>query len=105
MKNAGLDPGSVTWSELVDKTKRVIAGSPATVVDHIKELAKDLNVGHLLLLMQVGSMDHELTKYNTRLFAEKVMPHIRDIWDDEWEDHWWPSGARRPQTQPAMAAS
>jgi hypothetical protein len=32
-------------------------------------------------------MDHELTKYNTRLFAEKVLPHVRDIWDDEWQDH------------------
>jgi hypothetical protein len=46
--------------------------------------------------MQLGSMGHELTKYNTRLFAEKVMPHVRDIWDDEWQDHWWPTGARRP---------
>ncbi len=91
-----IDPGSITWSELVDKTKRVVAGSPATVIDHLKELARDLNVGQLILLMHVGSMDHELTKYSTRLYAEEVLPHIRDIWSDQWEDHWWPSGARRP---------
>jgi hypothetical protein len=26
--------------------------------------------------------------YNTKMFAEKVMPNIRDIWGD-WEDKWW----------------
>ena len=86
----------VSWKHLVDESKKVIGGSPATVVDQMKELAADLRVGHVILLMQMGSMDHELTKYNTRLFAEKVLPHIRDIWDDEWTDHWWPQGAKRP---------
>jgi alkanesulfonate monooxygenase SsuD/methylene tetrahydromethanopterin reductase-like flavin-dependent oxidoreductase (luciferase family) len=91
-----LDVEKMKWSDLVDRDKRIIGGSPSTVIDQIKELAQDLHVGHLILIMQLGSMDHELTKYNTRLFAEKVMPHVRDIWDDEWEDHWWPSGAKRP---------
>lgn len=86
----------VTWSHLVDESKKVIGGSPATVVDQIRELATDLNVGHVVLLMQLGSMDHELTKYNTRLFAEKVLPHVRDLFEDHWEDHWWPQGAKRP---------
>jgi alkanesulfonate monooxygenase SsuD/methylene tetrahydromethanopterin reductase-like flavin-dependent oxidoreductase (luciferase family) len=97
-----LDPAEVTWNELVDGTKRVIGGSPATVVDHIKELAKDLNVGHLILLMHLGSMDTELTKYSTRLFAEEVLPKIRDLWP-EWEDRWWPTGARRPELAEAAA--
>ncbi len=26
---------------------------------------------------------------NTRLFAEKVMPQLRDLFG-EWEDRWWP---------------
>ncbi len=87
---------NVSWKHLVDESKKVIGGSPATVVDQMKELAADLRVGHVVLLMQLGSMDHELTKYNTRLFAEKVLPHIRDIWEEEWTDHWWPQGAKRP---------
>ena len=91
---AGID--SVSWKHLVDDSKKVIGGSPATVIDQLKDLASDLRCGHIILLMQLGSMDHELTKYNTRLFAEKVLPHVRDIWDDQWHDHWWPSGARRP---------
>ena len=31
----------------------------------------------------------ERTMYNISLFAEKVMPNLRDLWDDEWEDKWW----------------
>ena len=27
--------------------------------------------------------------YNIRLFAEKVMPNLKDVWEDEWEDRWW----------------
>ena len=46
------------------------------VVEQIRELATDLNVGHLMLLLQFGNMSKELTKYNTRLFAEKVMPQL-----------------------------
>ena len=34
------------------------------------------------------------------LFAQEVLPHLRDIWDEEgWENHWWPErlrGARQP---------
>ncbi len=93
---------NVSWKHLVDESKKVIGGSPATVIDQIKDLAADLRVGHVILLMQLGSMDHELTKYNTRLFAEKVLPHVRDIWEDQWQDHWWPKGARRPKL-PASA--
>ena len=33
-------------------------------------MADDLNVGHLMLLMQFGNMSKELTRYNTKLFAE-----------------------------------
>ena len=66
----------------MDDTKKVIGGSPATVVDQLRELAADLRVGHIILLMQLGSMDHELTKYNTRLFAEKVMPRLKPLFAD-----------------------
>ena len=31
-----------------------------------------------MLLMQFGNMNKDLTKYNTRLFAEKVMPQLKD---------------------------
>jgi hypothetical protein len=59
------------------------------VVEQLDALADDLNVGHLMLLMQFGNMGKELTQYNTRLFAEKVMPRMRPRFA-EWEDRWWP---------------
>jgi alkanesulfonate monooxygenase SsuD/methylene tetrahydromethanopterin reductase-like flavin-dependent oxidoreductase (luciferase family) len=67
----------------------VIIGSPDEVVEQLTEVATSLNVGHLMLLLQYGNMGKELTKYNTRLFAEAVMPKLKPLFD-EWEDRWWP---------------
>ena len=73
-------------------------------------MATNLNVGHLMLLMQFGNMGKDLATYNTKLFAEKVMPQLTDVFA-EWEDRWWPQpmahDARAPLTpfrQSAMAA-
>jgi hypothetical protein len=88
----------------------VIIGSPDEVAAQLRQVATDLNVGHLMLLMQFGNMGKDLAKYNTKLFAEKVMPQLTDVFS-EWEDRWWPQpmtrDARAPLTpfrQPAMAA-
>jgi hypothetical protein len=67
----------------------VIVGSPDEVVEQIRHVATSLNVGHLMLLLQYGNMSKDTTKYNTRLFAEKVMPKVKDLFG-EWEDKWWP---------------
>jgi len=88
----------------------VIIGSPDEVAAQLKEVATNLNVGHLMLLCQFGNMGKDLAKYNTKLFAERVMPQVADTFS-EWEDRWWPQPmnreARAPLTpfQPtAMAA-
>jgi alkanesulfonate monooxygenase SsuD/methylene tetrahydromethanopterin reductase-like flavin-dependent oxidoreductase (luciferase family) len=67
----------------------VIIGSPDEVTAQLKEVATNLNVGHLMLLCQFGNMGKDLAKYNTKLFAEKVMPQLTDTFS-EWEDRWWP---------------
>ena len=59
----------------------------------MRRVASDLNVGHLMLLMQFGNMNKELANYNTRLFAEKVKPQLQDLFS-EWEDRWWPQPMR-----------
>jgi alkanesulfonate monooxygenase SsuD/methylene tetrahydromethanopterin reductase-like flavin-dependent oxidoreductase (luciferase family) len=94
---------------IVDKGY-VIIGSPDEVADRLRQVAKDLNVGHLMLLLQFGNMGKDLAAYNTKLFAEKVMPQLTNVFS-EWEDRWWPQpiarDARAPLTpfrQPAMAA-
>jgi alkanesulfonate monooxygenase SsuD/methylene tetrahydromethanopterin reductase-like flavin-dependent oxidoreductase (luciferase family) len=74
--------------ELVDAGYLVI-GSPDEVVEQIDELANNLHVGNLMLLMQFGNMSKELTKYNTKLFAERVMPKLHDKFAD-YEHRWWP---------------
>ncbi len=67
----------------------LVIGSPDEVVEQLHELATSLNVGHLMLLLQFGNMGKELTKYNTRLYAEQVMPKLRPLFE-QWEDRWWP---------------
>jgi alkanesulfonate monooxygenase SsuD/methylene tetrahydromethanopterin reductase-like flavin-dependent oxidoreductase (luciferase family) len=77
----------------------VIIGSPDEVAAQLKEVAVNLNVGHLMLLMQFGNMGKDLAKYNTKLFAEKVMPQLADVFAD-WEDRWWPQPMRREARAP-----
>jgi hypothetical protein len=60
------------------------------VAERLRDVAVSLNVGHLMLLMQFGNMDRQLTQYNTELFAKRVLPQLGSLFDDEWEDHWWP---------------
>jgi alkanesulfonate monooxygenase SsuD/methylene tetrahydromethanopterin reductase-like flavin-dependent oxidoreductase (luciferase family) len=76
----------------------VIAGSPKTVAQELVEEMKKLRVGHLLALLHFGSMPTELCKRNIDLFCREVMPHLEGLWDDEWEDRWWPERlrAKRP---------
>ena len=63
---------------IVDKGY-VIIGSPDEVVEQLTEVATNLNVGHLMMLLQFGNMSKELAKYNTKLFAEKVMPRLQHV--------------------------
>ena len=60
------------------------------VAEQLKEVATSLNVGHLMMLLQFGNMGKDLAKYNTKLFADKVMPQLTGLFP-EWEDRWWPA--------------
>jgi alkanesulfonate monooxygenase SsuD/methylene tetrahydromethanopterin reductase-like flavin-dependent oxidoreductase (luciferase family) len=67
----------------------IVLGNPDDVIQQIEELANNLNVGNLMLLLQFGNMGKDLTKYNTKLFAERVMPKLRQKFG-EWDHRWWP---------------
>jgi alkanesulfonate monooxygenase SsuD/methylene tetrahydromethanopterin reductase-like flavin-dependent oxidoreductase (luciferase family) len=84
----GAFAGKQGWNDYIEQGN-IIAGSPEKVTEQLRDLAKSLRIGHLMMLLQFGNMSKELTMKNTRLFAEKVMPNLRDLWDDEWEDQWW----------------
>ena len=100
---------NATQMEDIVERGYVIIGSPDEVVEQLTEVATSLNVGHLMLLLQYGNMNKELTKYNTKLFAEAVMPKLKPLFD-EWEDRWWPQpmdAAQRaevPAFVPGLAA-
>jgi alkanesulfonate monooxygenase SsuD/methylene tetrahydromethanopterin reductase-like flavin-dependent oxidoreductase (luciferase family) len=77
-----------SWEGLVENGY-VVAGSPETVIAKLNELADDLNIGHLMVLLQMGDMPRETAMYNTRMFAEHVIPAMRDKFSG-FEDHWYP---------------
>ena len=80
----------------------VVCGSAKTVTDRLTEIIKTLNVGHLMILPQFGSLSHEKTMINIDRIAKKILPNLRGIWEDtSWEDKWWPSGAEKKVKQAA----
>jgi alkanesulfonate monooxygenase SsuD/methylene tetrahydromethanopterin reductase-like flavin-dependent oxidoreductase (luciferase family) len=81
------------YKDFVDN-QFVIGGSPASVRDQLMEAVKKLRVGNLMVLLHIGSMPHELTLKNIDLFAREVKPHFRTLWDDKWENKWWPQGLK-----------
>ena len=92
--------------DMIDK-EFVVVGSPATVREKLEAMAKRLNVGHLMVALQFGSMPHAQTKKNIELFAREVLPHLQKLWEDKpWENHWWPKRLRkRPARQREMATA
>jgi len=58
-----------------------------------------------MTLLHFGNMSKDVTMYNTRMFAEKVIPRLRSRFS-EWEDNWFPrdvplQAAAAPPTSPA----
>jgi len=62
-----------------------------------------------MLLLQYGNMSKDLTRYNTKLFAEQVMPKLKDL-HAGWDDRWWPNPMQTAERaeiaafQPRLAA-
>jgi alkanesulfonate monooxygenase SsuD/methylene tetrahydromethanopterin reductase-like flavin-dependent oxidoreductase (luciferase family) len=85
----------------------VVVGSPSTVRQKLEAMVKRLNIGHLMVALQFGSMPHGQAKKNIELFAREVLPHLQSVWEDQkWENHWWPKRllkgrARLHETVPA----
>lgn len=97
---------SLSWEEMIEKGF-IVAGSPDSVLEQINKVATSLKVGHLVCLLHFGDMPNDLCQYSTRLFAEKIIPSMKDQWR-EYEDHWYPQpmpaadrAVPRPVTAPA----
>jgi alkanesulfonate monooxygenase SsuD/methylene tetrahydromethanopterin reductase-like flavin-dependent oxidoreductase (luciferase family) len=77
------------WKDLVEGGY-IVAGSPETVRQRMEDLIQQLRVGHVFCLLHVGDMPKEKCMYSTRLFAEKVMPHLRKMFPEyEGDNRFW----------------
>ncbi len=80
---------NLSWKDLVDG-RYVIAGSPDTVREQMEELIKGLRVGNLFCLIHVGDMPDDKCRHSTRLFAERVMPKLRNMFPEYInDDRFW----------------
>ena len=60
------------------------AGSPETVYQQLCSFHEKVGgFGHLLMMVQGGTMGYELTAGSMELFAEQVLPRLRSTWDNE----------------------
>ncbi|MCI0485902.1 MAG: LLM class flavin-dependent oxidoreductase [Blastocatellia bacterium] len=77
IKNQGKFLASVeTWDQ-IEEGVYAIVGSPATVRDKLIHYQKELGVGNILTGMQIGAVTHEQARRSMKLFAEEVMPYVR----------------------------
>ncbi len=80
---------SLTWKDLVDGGY-VIAGGPDTVRERMEDMIHSLRVGLVFGLFHQGNMPDWKTRYNTQMFAQKVMPQLRNMWPEyEHDNRWW----------------
>lgn len=83
-----------TYQEYVGR-QNVIAGGWESVRDQIAELAREVGFAHIMPGLQFGSIPHELALYNIDMFCNKVIPGLRDLFEAEYENRWWPKRLTR----------
>jgi alkanesulfonate monooxygenase SsuD/methylene tetrahydromethanopterin reductase-like flavin-dependent oxidoreductase (luciferase family) len=93
---------AMVWEDYLEEGY-VIAGSPETVIKNLRGAVEGLRVGHLMTLLQIGSMSKELTMKNTEMFATLVKPHLENMWD-EYEDRWWPKPLEKREVAGSASA-
>jgi len=98
------DVSRMSWDQLTHDGY-VIAGSPDTVVAQMKELITGLRVGNIFCLIHVGNMPKDKCMRSSKLFAEEVMPRLRDMWPEYAnEDRFWIHPLGRHAQRAAAAA-
>jgi len=79
MQTRGAISSERPTAELLDSRSQIIVGGPETVARRLREAAERTGVGILAPLLQVGTMNAELTRASTLRFAEHVMPKLREF--------------------------
>jgi len=52
----------------------------------MEDLIRGLRVGNIFCMMQIGDMPKDKCMHSTRLFAEKVVPHLRNMFPEYSDD-------------------
>src|SRR5262249_20149497 len=68
---------NIKTRDQVEAGAYAVVGSPATVRDRLIQYIKQLGVGNLLGLFQLGSLPSNLTKKSMTMFAREVLPALR----------------------------
>ncbi len=68
----------ITYKQLIDD-EWMLVGTPASVRERLVKYASELGVGHLIALLQFGSLPDDLTRRNMELFAREVMPALKPL--------------------------
>jgi hypothetical protein len=76
MKAKSAIGGQQTIDSVIEKGM-FICGSPATVRQKLEEYHSQIGFGHLLTLLQFGTLPAELTRKNMEIYANEVMPYLR----------------------------
>ena len=98
--------GGALSARTINEKGFVVLGSPTTVAERLAEVGRNLNVGHLMLLLQFGNMETDLVRNNIDLFTRHVAPEISGLFENEWEDKWWPTGClSEPRIAPTASQS
>ncbi|MFN3548460.1 MAG: LLM class flavin-dependent oxidoreductase [Mesorhizobium sp.] len=77
MKAKSAIGGRQTIDDVIDKGM-FICGSPETVRQRLEQYQSEIGFGHLLTLLQFGTLPAELTRKNMELYATSVMPWLRE---------------------------
>jgi alkanesulfonate monooxygenase SsuD/methylene tetrahydromethanopterin reductase-like flavin-dependent oxidoreductase (luciferase family) len=82
------NPAEMSFRDF-DEAGYIVAGTPETVRQRIRELATTLRIGQLIATPHFGNLSEEAAMKNTHLFGTEVIPYLRDLWADQ-EDRWTP---------------
>jgi alkanesulfonate monooxygenase SsuD/methylene tetrahydromethanopterin reductase-like flavin-dependent oxidoreductase (luciferase family) len=79
MKDAG--PGGAVKLSWEDYQERGIAvvGTPEKVIKRLRQLYDQTGVGNLLMMMHAGDMSNAVVMRSQKLFAQEVLPAIREF--------------------------
>jgi alkanesulfonate monooxygenase SsuD/methylene tetrahydromethanopterin reductase-like flavin-dependent oxidoreductase (luciferase family) len=78
----GLGSGQADAEQLMDRGY-ALAGSPETVRQRLEEFQKELGFGTFTGVFQFGTLGHEEFLRSVTLFADRVMPALRPLGQDQ----------------------